>query len=141
MRPEVYLDEAYSNQNHRNDGVWYSSDDGPWIQKPTGHGERLIILKAITHQGWVPRVRVVFKSSRKTGDYHGQMNAARGRRGFVDQLLPNIPAPALIILDNAPYHHGRSAHSAPPPTCAKDNIRTWLEGHNLPCRDDGLKVE
>ena len=121
--------------------MWYSSDDGPWIQKPTGHGERLIIINAITHQGWVPGARVVFKSSRKTGDYHGQMNAELFRRWWVDHLLPNIPAHALIILDNAPYHNVLSAHSAPTPTGSKDHIRTWLEANNIPCRDDCLKVE
>lgn len=141
LRPEVYVDESYINKNHSNDWGWYSSDDGPWIQKPTGHGERLIIINAITHQGWVPGARVVFKSSRKTGDYHGQMNAELFRRWWVDHLLPNIPAHALIILDNAPYHTVLSAHSAPIPTGSKDHIRTWLEANNIPCRDDCLKVE
>jgi len=40
----------------------------------TGKGERIIILNAITKDGWVPRAKLIFKSSRKTGDYHGQMN-------------------------------------------------------------------
>ena len=141
IRPEVYLDESYINKNHSNDFVWYSNEDGPWIQKPTGQGERLIILNAITYQGWVPRARVVFKSTRKTGDYHGQMNAELFRRWFVDHLLPNIPDHALIIMDNASYHTVLSAHSAPTPTCSKEKIRTWLEGNNIPCRDDCLKVE
>ncbi len=54
IRPEVYLDESYINKNHSNDFVWYSSEDGPWIQKPTGKGERLIIMNAITQDGWIP---------------------------------------------------------------------------------------
>jgi len=141
LRPEVYLDESYINKNHSNDWVWYSSEDGPWIQKPTGHGERLIMIHAMTAQGWVPGARVVFKSSRKTGDYHGQMNAELFERWFVEHLLPNIPPHALIILDNAPYHNVLSTHSAPTPTCAKDKIRTWLEANHIPCRDDCLKVE
>ena len=74
IRPEVYLDESYVNKNHSNDFVWYSVEDGPLIQKPTGNGERLVIVNAITKDGWVPNAKVVFKSSRKTGDYHGQMN-------------------------------------------------------------------
>ena len=60
---------------------------------------------------------------------------------LMDHLLPQIPAHALIILDNAPYHNGLSAHSAPTPTGSKDHIRTWLEANNIPCRDDCLKVE
>ena len=74
IRPEVYLDESYVNKNHSNDFIWYSDVDGPWVQKPTGKGERLIIVNAITENGWVPKAELVFKSSRRTGDYHGQMN-------------------------------------------------------------------
>ena len=51
IRPEVYLDESYINKNHSNDFVWYFEEDGPWIQKPTGKGERLIIINAITKDG------------------------------------------------------------------------------------------
>ena len=64
IRPEVYLDESYVNKNHSNDFVWYFDDDGPWIQKPTGKGERLIIINAITKDGWVPEAKLTFKSTR-----------------------------------------------------------------------------
>lgn len=47
IRPEVYLDESYVNKNHSNDYVWYYGEDGPWIQKPTGKGERVIIINAV----------------------------------------------------------------------------------------------
>ena len=50
IRPEIYLDESYVNKNHSNDFIWYSGEDGPWIQKPTGKGERLIIVNAISSQ-------------------------------------------------------------------------------------------
>src|ERR1700678_4444597 len=74
LRPEVYLDESYINKNHSNDFTWFWKEDGPWVQKPTGKGERLIIINAITKEGWVPGAKLVFKSTRITGDYHGQMN-------------------------------------------------------------------
>lgn len=141
MRPEVYLDESYINKNHSNDFVWYSSDDGPWIQKPSGKGERLIIMDAITDQGWVEGARVVFKSTRKTGDYHGQMNGELFQQWFGEHLLPHLPEPALIVMDNASYHNILAAHSAPTPVCSKAKIRTWLEANGMPCRDDCLKVE
>lgn len=66
-RPEVYLDESYVNKNHSNDFTWYYGEDGPWIKKPTGKGERLIILNAITRNGWVPEAKVVFKSTKRQG--------------------------------------------------------------------------
>jgi len=49
IRPEVYLDESYVNKNHSNDFIWYYREDGPWIQKPTGNGERFIIMNAISN--------------------------------------------------------------------------------------------
>jgi len=54
IRPEVSLDESYGNKNHRNDFMWYAEEDGPWGQKPTGKGERLIIIHAMTKNGWIP---------------------------------------------------------------------------------------
>jgi len=72
--PEVYLDESYINKNHSNDNTWYFEEDGIIIGKPTGKGDRLIIINAITKDGWVPNSKLVFKASKKTGDYHDNMN-------------------------------------------------------------------
>jgi transposase len=140
-RPVVYLDETYVNKNHGNDFTWYLEEDGPWIQKPTGNGERLIILNAITKDGWVPNAKTVFKSSRKTGDYHGQMNAEMFQKWFQEKLLMNIPNNSLIILDNAPYHNTLSVSSAPTSTCSKERIRNWLAMNKMPFCDDSLKAE
>lgn len=141
VRPEVYLDESYVNKNHSNDFVWYFDDDGPWIQKPTGKGERLIIINAITKDGWIPGAKLTFKSTKKTGDYHGQMNHEMFTKWFKEKLLPNIPEQSLIIMDNAAYHNVLSAHSAPTVNCRKDEIRLWLEQNNIPVKDDCLKAE
>jgi len=141
IRPEVYLDESYVNKNHSNDFVWYYDDDGPWIQKPTGKGERLIIMNAITKDGWVPGAKVTFKSTRKTGDYHGQMNQTMFTKWFEEKLLPNIPAHSLVIMDNAAYHNVLSPVSAPTPSCKKEKIRSWLEKNNFPMKEDCLKAE
>lgn len=141
QRPEVYLDESYVNKNHSNDFTWYYGEDGPWIQKPTGKGERLIILNAITSNGWVPGAKLVFKSTRKTGDYHGQMNWDLFKKWFTEILLPNIPKGSLIIMDNAPYHNILSDHSPPTPQSSKKKIREWLEKNKVYCREDCLKPE
>ena len=141
IRPEVYLDESYVNKNHSNDYVWYSTDDGPWVQKPTGKGERLIIINAITKDGWVPQAKTVFKSQKKSGDYHGQMNWDIFRKWFCEQLLPNIPPNSLIIMDNAPYHNVLSSTSAPIKSSKKSEIKSWLENNNIPCNPDCLKAE
>jgi len=141
VRPEVYLDESYVNKNHSNDSVWYYDDDGPWIQKPTGKGERLTIMNAITREGWVPGAKATFRSTRKTGDCHGQMNQEMFTEWFGEKLLPNIPAGSLIIIDNASYHKILSPVSAPTPSCRKEKIRSWSERNSIPVRDDCLKAE
>ncbi|MCP3921050.1 MAG: hypothetical protein GY714_00545 [Desulfobacterales bacterium] len=141
IRPEVYLDETYVNKNHSNDFIWYSGEDGPWVQKPTGKGERLIIINAITKSGWVSGAKLVFKSTRKTGDYHGQMNLDLFKKWFTEMLLPYIPKNSLIIMDNASYHNTLSEHSPPTALCSKKKIREWLEQNKIYCRDDCLKPE
>lgn len=141
IRPEVYLDESYVNKNHSNDFIWYSDEDGPWVQKPTGKGERIIIISAITENGWIPGAKLIFKSSRKTGDYHGQINHNLFTKWFSEQLLPNIPKNSLIVMDNAPYHNALSEHSAPTRTCKKDDISGWLKKNGIPVSEDCLKVE
>ena len=141
IRPEVYLDESYVNKNHSNDFVWYFDDDGPWIQKPTGKSERLIIINAITKDGWVPGAKLTFKSTKRTGDYHGQMNQNLFTKWFEEKLLPNIPKNSLIIMDNASYHNILSVHSAPTAKCKKEKIRSWLEKNDIPLSNDCLKIE
>ncbi len=141
LRPEVYLDESYVNKNHSNDFIWYYGEDGPWVQKPTGKGERLIILNAVTHSGWIPGSKLVFKSTKKTGDYHGQMNWDLFKKWFTEMLLPNIPKRSLIIMDNAPYHKILSEHSPPNHQSSKKKIRDWLEQNKVYCREDCLKPE
>jgi len=141
VRSEVYLDESYVNKNHSNDFIWYYGEDGPWVQKPTGKGERLIILNAVTHSGWIPGSKLVFKSTKKTGDYHGQMNWDLFKKWFTEMLLPNIPKRSIIIMDNAPYHNILSKHSPPTPQSSKKKIREWLEQNKVYCREDCLKPE
>lgn len=140
-RPEVYLDESYVNKNHSNDWIWYSLEDGPSVQKPTGNGERFIIINAITKDGWIPNAKTVFKSTKKTGDYHGQVNTALFQKWFVEMLLPNIPPKSIIIMDNAAYHNTLSSTSAPTRSSSMDRMLKWLADNKIACNPDCLKVE
>lgn len=141
LRPEVYLDESYVNKNHSNDFIWYSREDGPWVQKPTGNGDRFVIMNAITKDGWVPNAKVIFKSTKKTGDYHGQMTWEIFKKWFSEKLLPNIPQKSIIIMDNASYHNVLSPTSAPTEACSKERMLQWLAENKVVCSQDCLKVE
>ena len=141
IRDEIYLDESYVNKNHSNDYIWYSGEDGPWVQKPTGKGDRLIIMNAMNTNGWIPGAKLVFKSTRKTGDYHGQMNWELFNKWFVEMLLPNIPNNSIIIMDNASYHTRLSEYSPPTSLSSKSKIIEWLEENEIKYEKDSLKAE
>ena len=91
--------------------------------------------------GWIPGSKLIFKSTKKTGDYHGQMNWVLFKKWFQEMLLPNIPKHSLIIMDNAPYHNILSDHSPPTHQSSKKKISEWLEHNKIYCRDDCLKSE
>ena len=109
----------------------YSDEDGPWVHKPTGIGPRLIIINAITKNGWVPGARLIFKSSRKTGSSNGQMDHALFTKWFNEPLLPLMKSTSLIVMDNASYHNVYSSHSAPTKACKKDEIFAWLNKNGM----------
>jgi transposase len=140
-RPEVYLDESYINKNHSNDNTWYFEEDGIIIGKPTGKGDRLIIVNAITKDGWVPNARLVFKASKMTGDYHTNMNWDNFSGWFQEKLLKNIPENSLIIMDNAAYHNVLAEEAFPKKSHSIKRLREWLSNNAIPWTKDMLKAE
>jgi transposase len=141
IRPEVYLDETYINKNHSQRLTWYQEEDGPWVNKPSGVGPRLIIVNAIMITGWVKGAELVFEAKKCSGDYHGQMNWENFSIWFKKQLLPNIPKGSIIILDNARYHNVLAEDRFPKPSSTKDELRDWLTRNKYSWRDDMLKSE
>lgn len=141
IRPEIYLDESYINKNHSRDEAWYFGEDGSTLSKPTGKGDRLIIVNAISREGWIPNAKLVFKASKKTGDYHSSMNWDVFSQWFKEQLLPNIPENSLIILDNASYHNVLTEEAFPKQTHSIQKMRAWLTHNEFPWGKDMLKAE
>ena len=141
IRSEVYLDESYVNKNHSNDNTWYFEEDGIIIGEPTGKGDRLIIVNAITQDGWVPNAKLVFKASKKTGDYHMNMNWNNFSKWFQEKLLKNIPENSLIIMDNAAYHNVLAEEAFPKKNHTIKRLREWLSNNKIPWTKDMLKSE
>lgn len=141
IRPEVYLDESYINKNHSRDATWYLENDGSIIGKPTGKGERLIIVNAITSEGWVPEAKLVFKAASKTGDYHENMNWHVFLEWFEGVLLKNIPSNSIIILDNAAYHNVLTEEAFPKKSHSMQRLKDWLSHNQIPWSEDMLKEE
>ncbi|MDZ7695379.1 MAG: hypothetical protein U5R49_00120 [Deltaproteobacteria bacterium] len=141
LRPEVYLDETFINRNHSNQFTWYFDDDGPEVNKPAGKGQRLIVVDAITREGWVQNARLVFEAKRRTGDYHGQMDWGNFSKWFTEQLLPNIPANSIIIMDNASYHNTAEENTFPSSNARKEYFRSWFDDKGIPWGEDMLRAE
>lgn len=140
-RPEVYLDETYINKNHSCRFTWYLNEDGPLVNKPSGVGPRLILVHAITEDGWIDGAQLVFEAKKRTGDYHGQMNWENFSKWFKTQLLPNIPSESMVILDNARYHNVLIHGVIPSKSSTKEQLRRWLTRNGYPWRKDMLKSE
>ncbi|MCP4723244.1 MAG: hypothetical protein GY860_27640 [Desulfobacteraceae bacterium] len=140
-RPEVYLDETYVNKNHSSRFTWYLEGDGPWVNKPSGVGPRLIVVHAITKDGWVKGAELVFDSKRRTGDYHGQMNWGNFSKWFQTQLIPNIPVNSIVILDNAKYHNVLDFDNCLGRGSTKEQLRSWLTHNKIPLCENILKAE
>jgi transposase len=140
-KPEVYLDETYINRNHSSRFTWYLEQDGPWVNKPSGVGQRLILVHAITKDGWVDGAQLIFEAKKRTGDYHGQMNWENFSKWFLSQLLPNIEPGTIVILDNAKYHNVLAEGFFPKRSNTKEQLSSWLSHNGYPWREDMLKSE
>ena len=73
-RPVVFLDETWANAHDGHSKTWVETDKPTGstkggIRKPSGKGNRLIILHAGSEKGWVDGAELVFQSKKSTGDY------------------------------------------------------------------------
>jgi len=148
----VYLDETFINKNYSgSDLSWYCDDwkddqaldmsYGPYINKPSGEGDRLIILNAVTNNGWIDGAKLVFKAKSNSGDYHGSMDEHNFTKWFTEQLLPNIPDNAVIIMDNASYHNTYMEDGVPSLTSKKIVLQQWLSEKKIAYGDDFLRPQ
>ncbi|MGR3219428.1 MAG: transposase [Candidatus Anammoxibacter sp.] len=148
----VYLDETFINKNYSgSDSSWYCDDRkddpaldmsyGPYINKPSGKGDRLIILNAVTNNGWIDGAKLVFQAKSNSGDYHGSMDEHNFTKWFTGQLLPNIPDNAVIIMDNASYHNTYMEDGVPPLISKKIVLQQWLSEKKIAYGDDFLRPQ
>ena len=132
-RPIIYLDETWLNINYSRNKVWVceksdSSIDPP-LKVPLGKGQRFIIVHAGSVEGFVQNALYLFKS-RSTKDYHEEMDGDRFEEWFKNQLLPNIPARSIIVLDNAKYH-SMEINKAPVSSTRKQDMQEWLQERKI----------
>ena len=139
-RPAVEVEESEVNQTPSHACMWYSDEEGPWGQKPTGKGERRLLIPAMTTKGGRAGAPLTLQSTKKTGDDHGPRPHDLFPTWFTAQCLPQRPAKALMSLDNAPYQQVLAQHAAPTAPCKKDSIAAGWRKNGRPVRDAGLKA-
>ena len=103
-----------------------------WI-RPSGKGERLIIIHAGSEAGWILQCGKCFKSRTKSDDYHDEMNAQHFLEWFEYSLMPNVP-----IIDNAKYHN-TVVERVPTKSSMKKAMMEWLQNHGIPFDPKDLK--
>ena len=103
-RQIVYVDETWVNVNIQPSKEWTSQDSGR--KTPIGSGQRIIILHAGGEDGgFVEGCDAVFTSVHVDGrDYHSEVNSDVFEDWLKTRLLPSLPQPSCIIMDNARYH-------------------------------------
>lgn len=92
-----------------------------------GKGARLNICHAgCAKYGFVENGLLAFDSETIT-DYHEKINAPSFQEWFQDVLLPGLPEPSVILIDNAPYHSVQKKNKAPTQASRKEELVAWLQ--------------
>lgn len=148
-RPVFYLDETWLNEGHTVQKVWQDENvtsrrqaflEG-WstgLKNPSGKGKRLIITHIGGDKGFVDGALYVFES-KKTGDYHEDMNS-EVFEGWFKRILEKLPKESVVVMDNASYH-SRRLERLPTTSWRKANIQEWLKSKGIDYGGDMVKSE
>lgn len=141
VNPEkvVWIDETWVNVRHARSVAWTDDTRYGTMSVPTGKGGRLIIVHAGSMNGFVPGAMMMFQS-KKTVDYHEEMNADKFKDWFVTRLLPNVSPGSVFVMDNAPYHSVQ-LNKAPTSGTRKDEMVNWLNRNNIRFEENMRKAE
>lgn len=138
-RPIIFTDESYIDSAHVSCKGWYDVTN-TGVAAPISKGERLIFLHAGGEMGFVPNCLTMWKSSKKTGDYHDNVNNATYVKWISEKLIPNLPPKSVVVIDNASYHN-KQIDKCPTSNSTKADMQQWLSQKNIPFTPMMLKVE
>lgn len=138
-RPIVFTDESYIDSSHVSGKGW-TDDSNLGVAAPISKGERLIFLHAGGEMGFIPNCLTMWKASKKTGDYHDNVNNNTYVKWLNERLLPNLPPRSVVVIDNASYHN-KQIDKCPTSNNTKADMQQWLSDKNIPFTPQMLKVE
>lgn len=139
MENLIFLDETWLNENVHQDKGWTDGTIKGTLKAPLGKGKRLIICHAGNQKGWIKAPPLMFES-KKTSDYHEEMDHVVFEDWFFNTLIPSIPPASTIIMDNAPYH-SRKKDKPPTSSSTKSAMIDWLNERNIPFPPELRKPE
>lgn len=99
----IFLDGTWLNKIISKSTGWSGGTIKSSMGVPLGKGSRIITCHAGGSKGWVKAEPLIF-SSKKTNDYHEEMNSVVFEKWFIETLLPSLESNSIIIMDNASYH-------------------------------------
>lgn len=88
--PEVYLAVIRTNWHAAPEKIWVDKDGTGGWRRPSGKGEQLKIIHAGSATGLIPNCGKDFKS-KKSSDYHDEINTVHFLEWFEYTLIPNLP--------------------------------------------------
>lgn len=135
----IFLDETWVNANSTKERGWTDGKVDCSLNAPLGKGKRLIICHAGGATGWINSPPLIFES-KKTVDFHEEMNHEIFEGWFFEVLLKSISAGSTIVMDNAPYH-SRVYNPAPTTSSKKVEYTEWLLNRGIPFSQDMRKPE
>lgn len=133
-RPIVYLDESYIHSTHMQSKSW-ADESNNGLRVPISKGDRLIIIHAGGEKGFIPNALKTWKASKRSGDYHDNVNQEMFMKWLMEKLLPNLEPRSVLVVDNASYHNVQ-VDKAPTSKSKKQEMKNWLSNHNIPYTDD-----
>ena len=83
---------------------------------------------------------LMFKSGRKTGDYHHEMNSQYFEKWAKEKLIPNLSPRSVIVVDNARYHNVE-INRAPTSNTPIAEMKWWLAEKNISYPTSALKPD
>lgn len=126
-RSIIYLDETWYDTHDTVSKGWVDQSDKCRTRAPSNRGKRITILHAGSENGWVPNALLLSAKNIADSslDYHEDTTGELFENWFQHQLLPNIPANSIIVMDNAKYH-SRECNKVPSGSSSKQEIKEFL---------------
>jgi transposase len=138
----VFLDETWIYENGSQVRHWINLSDPKGIPKRVkGEGKGFTILHAGTSAGFLPGCDLLLGSEIEHRYYHKNMNSDIFTRWIRNQLLPALnllDKPAVIVMDNAPYH-SEQVTKHPVSSTKKGDMIQWLNENNIPYPPEATK--